>query len=740
MRKVLLAIVFILAFTSTAWAAATDIHFSGKRNEDGSTTLYWDGSTKYQSGTVMQSPGTVKLYADFGKGWFDTGVTVDFSRGQLTYPHSKASPDSTYRYCFKNVMGFVSGEVSVGKYTPPTQPSKDESEYGEGNSGNQESPGTMGPFSPGLFKTEPEIEGSGYIEKFLSQIFMIPARFVYHFIGINEPLEIVFNRDIDKGMAPLEDLHLNTFTDGEYQAIGIIYEKLRQFAPIPLVIGICAVGLLMLINSTNGNSRLTTRDYLMGILVCVLLLQFGHYLWEFVFGLNSYIVELFYSTIEGRIVGKGFIDTLCRWDTSNFGLAVIAFVAVVAIAILTWQYELRKIMLAILLVSLPIVAIAAVIPSRRGAFNLWLTELMANLFLQAGHAAAFALFLLFTANGASFWLLMAFLLGMNSVAALVRRVIGAESVGSGATGMAGTMLGLGSLMALGRMGGALMGGKMASPALGMIPGAEGVGGALATTSQGNILTSAAKGAAAVTTGLAGGALGGMALGNPGMGLMAGSMIGAGFGSKIGQLSDFIGNVSQEANQSGQSFLGTAANRLGIFSQGQLYDGQSAAQIGRNIMGGTGVLGGMGALGGHMVSGVARTAQGVKQAMPGLGGPSPSYQTGQALASFRQNVTQDMAKAQTALTNLTPQYQMAKLQLERAKSPEIYPDETARNLAIQDAQNHLNTIGGQIADSKLTIMDGNWALSNEGIQSKLEMLRNNPPPQNVYGGIGDFQWR
>lgn len=738
-----IVLVFLtLALTvSPSFAAIekTDVGLTGTRNADGSTSLYWNSNIKVKQGTTERTPGTVRLYARYvGKSWFDTNIRIDFSDGYYRYEATKNLPATEYEFKLIDLFGFESNITRVGTYTDLPPSNKDETDYEKPPSEG----GASGPFDSTLFKNDPASveEQAGYIEKFLAEVIMIIPRFIYNVIGIDEPLQIVFNRDIKNGMAPLDNLHLDTFTDGEYSAIGLIYERLRSFFPIPFVLATCLAGVLMLFSSTNTNSRLTAKDYLTGIFLCALLLQFGHYLWEFVFGLNSYLVEIFYSTIEGRIVGKGFIDTLCRWDTASFGMAAIAFVTVISVAILTWQYVLRKIMLAILLLIFPVVTLASMFPQTRGVLGLWFKELMANLFLQTGHAAAFALFILFTANGASFWLLLAFLLGMNSIASLVRRVIGAESAGNGVLGMSGTLLGIGSIMALGRMGSSLLGAKGTAPGANMLSmdqmtGTSGASTAMAQSTTGGAISMAARGAVIAGSALAGGALAGMATGNPGIGMMAGGMLGSHVGGKFSQLTDFLESVNRDVGNTGNSFMSSAAKRMGIFNAGQLYDPQSASQIGRNILGGSGVLGNVGAIGGYMASTATRT---VSSILPGVGS-SAAYQTGQSLSSFRERASQDILRAQNTLQDLTPKYNSAKMQLEKAKSPEFFPNEAERTLAIKEAQNNLDVINGQMAESRLTIMNGNWALSNEGIQAKLSQLREGHPPRNVHGGV-DSNWR
>lgn len=598
-------------------------------------------------------------------------------------------------------------------------------------------------FPPGLFKRDPaEVESNaGYIEKFCAEIVMLIPRFVHSIIPMKDMTELVFSRTFPGNNEPIQRLALYTFDEGEYQAIGLLYDTLRNMMPIPLTIAVAFMGVLILLGSENAKSRVAYKDYVTGIFFCILILEFGHYLWDFIFSLNYYAVEVFYSAIEGRMVMNSFIDTLCRWDTASLGMAVITFIAVVATGIMNFHYALRKVILAILLLIMPVVAVASVFPQTRSTFTVWLRELMANLFMQTGHAAALALLFLFVAKGVSFWILLCFMLGINGIAGVVRRVIGAESLNGGTMAQMGNIMGLGAVMALGRIGqGIIVGKRGISPAMDMVTGsvitpmAE-AGGATPGSNAARAIGTIAKGAFMATAGLAGATLSGMAAGNPSAGLMFGGVAGSKIGDKVNQLSHFVSSVNQEAGETEQSFIKTAANRLGIFDAGQIYDSDSAAQIGRNGLGGSGMLGAAGELVGRGVSTAARIAY----STPFKIGSVQAAQTGQALTDERHRVTQDMAQAQQTLINLAPQQEAAKLQLERAKSPVHFPDETIRKLEVEKAQANLQGINGQVADAKLTILDGNYALSNPGIKQKLEQIRAAQGKESVDGGINGYSW-
>lgn len=724
MRKCtfLFVVLLLLAFGTPAWAA-DDLNLIAKRNSDNSVTIRWD---PHYGGSQTLS---INVKVDGASGSLIKGIIVPVSAGcyiDSMFPVRNPKTSFEYRVEIKEQNFYRNLKVGVYQPTPVN------------DTGETDPNASLKGMKDKLAEAE---RNAGYLEKFCAEIVMLIPRFVKNVLDITDPIELAYNRSPNNAFAPIEGLHLYTFTNSEYRAIETLYDSLRKMIPVPLTIAIVIMGYMIILNSTNSSSRVTYRDYVSGLFICVMLLEFAHYLWEFIFAINYYMVEIFYSSIEGVLTGTGIFDTLCKWDTTSLGMALLTFITVIVFSMLNWQFALRKIMLAILLLIFPVVAIAGVFPQTRNTLNIWLKELLSNLFMQTGYAAALAVYILFNENGVSFWIMFAFLMGLTTVAMLVRRVMGAESIGGGSLGAAGSMLGLGSVMALSRIGQGIMGKRgTASPALDMLANqasqsaatsgiAAGAGGTLSRAVSG-----IAKGAALTTTALAGGALAGMSTGNPGIGLAVGGYGGTLVAGKVNQISDFVNEVSQGAKETGQSFVQTAANRLGIYDKGQIYDGESAAQIGRNIMGG-GTLGSVGALAGRGISTAANIAQGL---MP-VGKTSPSYQVGQNLEQFRNRVSNDVVQAQRNLTSLMPQYETAKLQMEQAKSPAHYPDPVERNLKIEEVQNKLQSISGQMADSKLTIMDGNFALSNEGIKHKIETIKTAQGNERVNGGINGHMW-
>lgn len=537
-RRVLLVLLplILLAVFIAPQAQAEDLGAELKRNRDGSVTITWN---KDYAGSlniiIYRQHRTMSAWRKI--------FTIPAQQGLFYDSYPKTAPTEVFNYTVE-APGVLSREFEAAPWSggPDT-----------------DNPPASGEGGDGLLKGLERFKGMGknatYVEKFCAEIIMILPRFIYEAIVPADPVELVFGRDPARDMRPKEGLVLNTFTENEYKAIQGVYGALNNLIPVTLSLAVVIMGCLMIFGAVEGRSRTTYKEYITGLIIFFLLLQFGKYLWEFVFSINSYLVQVFYSTIEGLLAGKTFMGGMNDMKTASFGMAVLIFIVVIVVAVLNWQYSMRKVMLAVLLAILPIVAFMAMFPQTRGVFQVWLKELLANLFMQTGHAAAFALFLLFTGTSDSFWLMLAFLLGINSVAGVVRKVIGAEMPGGGVLGEAAGIMGAGSLGALAKIGKGMTGGGKG--------GKSTAGGLMA-----GMVKAAAGGTVMTGAALAGGALAGMAAGKPGPGFAAGGMIGRNLGDKAaGQVNGFISTV-KDGREVSQPFSEAYVSGAGIYDTGQ----------------------------------------------------------------------------------------------------------------------------------------------------------------------------
>ncbi|RYD07204.1 hypothetical protein N752_01060 [Desulforamulus aquiferis] len=216
--------------------------------------------------------------------------------------------------------------------------------------------------------------------------------------------------------------------------------------------------------STYPDAKLTAREYTTGFIFAVLILKFGPFFITFFADINQMLVKMALSIVLGRYpdaFNTGFIDAIYDPETGLIGDAIIAFIAAFSVGVINWQYAMRKLTIAALLAILPVTLVISIFPSRREAISIWIKEMTANVFLQAAHAFVIAFMILFlraneTSSGSglisqTFIMHLAMVMGLTTLTSLVRRVIGAESMGSGAMGMVGTGLGFAGIAAMGRI-------------------------------------------------------------------------------------------------------------------------------------------------------------------------------------------------------------------------------------------------------------------------------------------------
>lgn len=338
-----------------------------------------------------------------------------------------------------------------------------------------------------------------------------------------------------------------------------------------------------------------------------LILDINYFIVDFVWVMltdNGVYVGLFLNTIWGTGIGYDIIDV------QGLGLGLLVIVAFFMTFILNYQYVMRMIYLSVLIIIFPIVSLVMIFPTRREAMNLWFHEFISNVFLQTGHAIALGLFFYIRhavdSADIMFWVLVAFMIGLTAVSSLVQRIIGAATgvqVRGGVLGNAGAAMGMMSIMNIARMLKTASGGReqsFRSPEGGNAASNNGAGpggqgqtpsgslqmnnqsGVGAPFSNGAAFTrrsaqagyrsaannsstqqssghhSRGRGAAEAVNQLArlgvaggavaaGGALTGMATGNPALGIMAGTSVGSSVlsGKKAGTV------PSDAANQTGE---------------------------------------------------------------------------------------------------------------------------------------------------------------------------------------------
>lgn len=316
-------------------------------------------------------------------------------------------------------------------------------------------------------------EKPGLVEKHLSKFVLSVSNSLIAVMKAQDVTVLVFQRDevVDdttvfenKANASRESMNFGIFPDGLFDGVAKIYDVFNNLIPIPLFVLFAFGGLYMMfdmIRSPDDISR--AKELILGVIVGVLLIRFGHLAWEWIVRINYFIVDAVYLALtNGGVTVKSFIATV--WDPSatdevmkapSFVTAILVVCALFMTFVMNYQYMIRMIILAMLIALFPLVIVSSVLPSRRKVINTWFTEFTSQVFTQSAHAVALGLFF-FTLSksgdsGLSFWLVLAMFFALPTMADLVKRIVGSftgEGGGGGIRGSFNNASGLGSMMAI----------------------------------------------------------------------------------------------------------------------------------------------------------------------------------------------------------------------------------------------------------------------------------------------------
>lgn len=439
-------------------------------------------------------------------------------------------------------------------------------------------------------------KNTSWPERLAASVIIAGPNWLVYVLGLQDPVSLVFMIDTQAplvdGVPQQRDLpYWHVFTENEMGAVATLYDSLAEFVPIWLVVAVVLLALGILYNMANPQSKAGFREYVLGFFLAMIVLKFGPQLLGFVFDVNYALVmqfkhialpffhqPLFFQPGETPM----FLGLITLADQNiTFGDAIVAFIAAFCIGVLNWQYIIRKINIALLVGLIPLVAVISIAPAKRYVLGVWFKELIANIFLQAAHAAVLAFLLLIIhaseadtrmgwyATTQAFWIKLAALIALTGLTGLVRNVIGAETV-TGPPGAAMAMFGVAGLLALGKMikpAAAGVAGAAGGAAAGGMAGAA--GGAAGATGATGMAGAAFRGLgrASLTAGgaMAGGLAMGAATGDPNAGVAMGAGVGArGAGRSIGG-----GDPAQQASQTAfgrDIFSQSGLSKLREFSQ------------------------------------------------------------------------------------------------------------------------------------------------------------------------------
>jgi hypothetical protein len=573
-------------------------------------------------------------------------------------------------------------------FAVPVDPIQDVRDIDINSENVTETDNNTNPLNPRDYYTQPEeyqaevddkYKGQNPFERMIAGLFTSLSTGIYEILGIKDPLMLIFDYDpmfdIGNDHISRENLYLGIYDQSEMSVITVMYKTFESYLPLWLFVAIVLTGLLMVFAGFGGDPRLTAKQYISGILLTCVLLLFGPNLIDIVFDFVYSGVDIIKDLIErtaaerGIEIPKSLLGVLLAGFTRDLSAtdvaigvtvayflpivaqitalpyAIVLFAIFIGAGILNWQYIVRKITLAVLIFMFPIVAGMAVFPNTRGALKMWFSEFFSNVFLVLAHAVVYGFLIMLTLfPGQPFTVIeiLVFVLGLNGTVGIVRGMFGCQPARSGIWGGMSNMLGISSLMGLGRMvlgikGGAsgiggLFTGKTARETMGQAVGQQASSGAVSTmdidkvADIGNDLTplqvslmnaqltdseteeqrmemagphkdlsidgqmQAKKdipdnpNSLGRRLGRAGGALAVGSVGALVTGMVTGQA-GAGMAAGIEAGSYLTDGAVNTARNIKQAFVNP--NSMGIYSAGQMLDPKSAVWIGRNIAGAPG---------------------------------------------------------------------------------------------------------------------------------------------------------
>lgn len=276
-----------------------------------------------------------------------------------------------------------------------------------------------------------------------------------------------------------DNLEYGIFPAKLFAGIEAFYNTFKGVMTVPIVVLLVGAGLFLLLDLMRSDEvRSKGKETLFGIITVILLIRFGSWLWGWIITVNYWIVDGIRQTLkEQGIAITRFTQTI--WDSGqysditasmSFGTAVLIVFAVFMTFVINYQYIMRLIQLAMLIILFPIAILSAMIPNRNSVLNIWFTTFASNVFLQAGHAVALGLFFFALSRSPElgFWLIAAMFFGLPAMADVVNRLVSGfmgEGGGGGMKTSASNTSGIAGLMAISKIGSSIAGGRGAKGSL-----------------------------------------------------------------------------------------------------------------------------------------------------------------------------------------------------------------------------------------------------------------------------------
>ncbi|MHB8927091.1 MAG: hypothetical protein ACYC9Q_05405 [Bacillota bacterium] len=294
-------------------------------------------------------------------------------------------------------------------------------------------PGALpGDIAPSKNVDVPDSGGSfGFgLDYLLSLPFRGLARAIMAIPGFQSIDQLVFNESSPGHPAPEMG---GVFYNDEWNRLIVPWYKrflAIALAPELIAVVIMILGYRTVLNSGNPRQMVSMQETAWNILAGLMLVVFGPLLLSQLLALNSAIVGF----VKGALAGQGLVHagqsiTLGAIQTQSPLLDSLIQLAFAGLMLqLNFMYLVRKFVLAVLIVIMPIVGWAWVSRSTRTPMLILLSEVVTNALMSASHAIVLAVYFALTQyDGAgmfsTWWAKLFGLVLVIPVAALLRRMI-----------------------------------------------------------------------------------------------------------------------------------------------------------------------------------------------------------------------------------------------------------------------------------------------------------------------------
>lgn len=334
----------------------------------------------------------------------------------------------------------------------------------------------------------PEYEGPGTFERMIADVVVAVPDFIMRFLGLKDINELVFGLNQEPGLA------YGLFPNSIWNGVSNLFSIQGLLIPYLLVLALSAWVFLMIFRAGSPMSQMTLRDMTTGFLIFLGSMFFGSYLFQMIFGLNTFMIRIGYAGVSsffsqlgindvtevgffhalayvlgmvnlsqlttlagsaGGIAGTYFALTtgaaILPYASAGvgIGMAFVLLAAVCFVAVFNFQYVNRMVGIATHIAFFPAVAYASIFPASRRAFDIWLNSILSLTLTQGCQAMFLALFYpaIFTDQDLMSKVILLFILmaALIGIPALVTMILGSPG------GPVSSVFGMNAYQGIGRL-------------------------------------------------------------------------------------------------------------------------------------------------------------------------------------------------------------------------------------------------------------------------------------------------